>query len=165
MQLTILEQSLSTENLEQLPGHVALLAPTGKAAQRLRQTGRPAMTLQVAAPHLAADDVHLVIDEATTLTPEDAKALVGLPSVQQLTLIGQPAPEVMDLLQGHATETLKRGDSVRLVSKPDGRASKDYPLTVGQVYEVKGFMGSNVETTCDEPGRTVSYWRGRVEKA
>lgn len=34
---------------------------------------------------------------------------------------------------------------------------------VGAVYTVTDFEGSNVWTTCDEPGN-VSYWRGRVEK-
>lgn len=40
--------------------------------------------------------------------------------------------------------------------------SQHYPLTVGRDYQVHAFYGSNVVTTCDETGRTVDYWRGRV---
>ncbi len=47
---------------------------------------------------------------------------------------------------------------------PDGRTAQHYPLTVGNVYRVMGFDGSNVITTTDEPGREASYWRGRVER-
>lgn len=54
------------------------------------------------------------------------------------------------------------GDTVALVSKPDGSMSQHYPLTVGCEYQVQDFYGSNVVTTCDETGRTVDYWRGRV---
>lgn len=59
---------------------------------------------------------------------------------------------------------VRQGCIVRLLSKPDGCASRDYPLTVGNTYSVLGFDGSNVITTTDEPGRTAAYWRGRVER-
>lgn len=60
--------------------------------------------------------------------------------------------------------SLVQGDRVRLLSKPDGVHSQHYPLTVGAEYEVVGFIGSNVQTTTDEPGLCADYWRGRVEK-
>jgi hypothetical protein len=56
------------------------------------------------------------------------------------------------------------GDTIRLISKPDGSISQHYPLTVGGEYKVQDFYGSNVVTTCDEQGCTVDYWRGRVVK-
>jgi hypothetical protein len=61
-----------------------------------------------------------------------------------------------------STEKITAGASVKLISAPDGAMSKHYPLTVGNTYEVKGFEGSNVITTTDEPGRAASYWIGRV---
>jgi hypothetical protein len=63
------------------------------------------------------------------------------------------------------TENIIIGDRVILISKPTGCVSKDYPLTVGNTYEVVGFYGSNVITTCDEPNKVVDYWRRRVRKA
>lgn len=56
------------------------------------------------------------------------------------------------------------GDQVRLLSKPDGCQSAEYPLTVGNIYQVLDFRGSNVVTTTDNPGETANYWRGRVER-
>lgn len=61
-------------------------------------------------------------------------------------------------------QSIRPGDHVRLISKPDGYFGRHYPLTVGASYRVIYLDGSNVATTCDEPGRTVSYWRGRVER-
>lgn len=60
--------------------------------------------------------------------------------------------------------TLCRGDSVRLITKPDGYTSQHLPLTVGNIYTVHDFDGSNVITTTDDPGAEGHYWRGRVEK-
>lgn len=67
-------------------------------------------------------------------------------------------------MQDASHQILVKGDTVRLISMPSGAISQDYPLTVGREYVIRGFVGSNVVTTCDEPGRTVDYWRGRVEK-
>lgn len=59
---------------------------------------------------------------------------------------------------------LAKGDIVELVTKPNGYESRNYPLTVGNRYTITDFEGSNIWTTCDEPGRTVSYWIGSVKK-
>ncbi len=61
-----------------------------------------------------------------------------------------------------STQKIRTGASVKLISAPDGVMSKHYPLTVGKTYEVRGFEGSNVITTTDEPGHMASYWIGRV---
>jgi hypothetical protein len=61
-------------------------------------------------------------------------------------------------------QALVRGDKVRLQSKPDGQLSQHYSLTVGGIYEVMGYRGSNVQTTTDVPGERADYWHGRVEK-
>lgn len=60
--------------------------------------------------------------------------------------------------------TITPGDTVRLLSKPDGYLSQYTPATVGKEYLLKGFMGSCVVTTTDLPGDEGIYWRGRVEK-
>lgn len=60
---------------------------------------------------------------------------------------------------------IKNGDPVRLLEKPNGRAAREYPLTVGRIYQCKGHMGSNIITTTDVPGETASYHQGRVEAA
>lgn len=62
------------------------------------------------------------------------------------------------------TNSLQPGDFVRLISKPEGCYSQHLPLTVGSVYQIKYFDGSNVVTTTDLPGETGSYWNGRIEK-
>lgn len=56
------------------------------------------------------------------------------------------------------------GDSVRLVSKPNGQTTQHLPLTIGKTYKILHFDGSNVVTTTDDPELSASYWRGRVEK-
>lgn len=61
-------------------------------------------------------------------------------------------------------QSIKRGDMVRLISKPDGHLSQHCSLTVGNLYKVEGFMGTNIITDSDVPGETASYWLGRVEK-
>lgn len=61
-------------------------------------------------------------------------------------------------------DTLCRGDTVRLLTKPDGHDSRHLPLTIGKTYTIIDFDGSNVITTTDDPHREGSYWRGRVEK-
>jgi hypothetical protein len=48
------------------------------------------------------------------------------------------------------------GDLVRLTVEPSGYMSKYAPVTVGNIYEVKGYMGSCLVTTSDEPNETVS---------
>ena len=67
------------------------------------------------------------------------------------------------MLDAH-NKPMQRGDSIRLITKPDGCESTCYPLTVGGVYQVVDFMGSNVVTTTDVPNETADYWRGRVLK-
>lgn len=67
------------------------------------------------------------------------------------------------MLDAH-NEPLAVGDSVVLLSLPDGYESRHYPLTLGATYEVQAFMGSNVVTTSDEPSLSADYWRGRVAK-
>ena len=62
-------------------------------------------------------------------------------------------------------ENLKRGDSVVLLSLPDGCTSRHLPLTVGKTYVFKYFDGSNICTTTDESGLDGHYWRGRVRPA
>ena len=57
---------------------------------------------------------------------------------------------------------MRRGDRVLLLTRPDGCSARELPLTPGRVYEVLGLDAGNVVTTCDEPGREASYWRGRV---
>lgn len=59
---------------------------------------------------------------------------------------------------------LSPGDSVRLITKPTGQATQHLPLTIGNIYKILYFDGSNVVTTTDEPEQSGSYWRGRVEK-
>ncbi len=58
---------------------------------------------------------------------------------------------------------LKKGQKVRLLTKPDGCSSKFYSLTVGNIYELLYYDGSNVVTTIDIAGEDAHYWRGRVE--
>lgn len=59
---------------------------------------------------------------------------------------------------------IKKGDTVLLTTQPNGYTASDHPLTVGSTYLVTDLEGSNVWTTCDVPGMTVSYWRGWVDK-
>lgn len=57
------------------------------------------------------------------------------------------------------------GDRVKLLSMPGSCVDYyGYKLTVGNVYEVLDFDGSNVITTSDQPGQRASYNRERVEK-
>lgn len=62
------------------------------------------------------------------------------------------------------TETLSKGDTVRLVSLPTGCTSRHYKLTLDKDYLLKDFAGSCVITTTDDPHEDGMYWRGRVEK-
>lgn len=62
------------------------------------------------------------------------------------------------------TKPVRQGCRVKLVSLPTGCMSKHYPLTVGNTYHVLGFEVGNVVTTTDEPGRSASYSRTRVER-
>jgi hypothetical protein len=61
--------------------------------------------------------------------------------------------------------TIKVGDLVRLDKKPDGCLASQHALTVGNICQCRGFMGSNIVTTTDEPGETASYHIGRVSPA
>lgn len=50
-------------------------------------------------------------------------------------------------------------DTVTLHAMPDGYLSKDYALTIGKAYAVRGQMGSCVVIDTDEPGETASvHW-------
>jgi len=59
---------------------------------------------------------------------------------------------------------IKIGDTVRLVSKPDGNTSKKEPVTVGKNYICKGFDCHEIGTTSDEPGHIAFYPVKRVVK-
>lgn len=61
-------------------------------------------------------------------------------------------------------DTLRCGDFVRLLTKPIGCTTKHLPLTVGNIYRILYFDGSNVVTTTDVLNIEGSYWRGWVEK-
>jgi hypothetical protein len=60
--------------------------------------------------------------------------------------------------------TFKVGESVRLLQKPTGYTGKYAPLTVGEVYTIVAFEGSNVVTTTDQEDMTASYNRDRIGK-
>lgn len=60
--------------------------------------------------------------------------------------------------------TLCRGDTVKLISKPTGYVARHLPLTLGKTYTVLDFDCSNIVTTTDDPEIEGHYWRGRVEK-
>ncbi len=61
-------------------------------------------------------------------------------------------------------DTLFPGDKVRLLTKPDGCTSKDLPLTVGNTYTFRYFLGSCVCISTDQEGLDGHIWRGRVER-
>ena len=58
-----------------------------------------------------------------------------------------------------------KGDAVVLRQPPDGYLSRDYPVTVGNTYEVVDHMGSCIVVTTDVPDETASIWVGRFEPA
>ena len=58
---------------------------------------------------------------------------------------------------------LKRGCSVTLLEKPNGKESQHYPLTVGNVYEFLEWSGSNVIITTDVPRETASVHYSRIQ--
>jgi hypothetical protein len=61
---------------------------------------------------------------------------------------------------------LNVGDVVKLIEMPTGHDSKHYPLTIGNLYTIKAFDGSNIITNTDDPKwHLCSYNRERVEKA
>lgn len=60
---------------------------------------------------------------------------------------------------------LQPGDTVVLLSMPDGRESHTYPLTVGKRYKVEYLDGSAVAINSDDPKLPkVTIWRGRVRR-
>ena len=61
-------------------------------------------------------------------------------------------------------DSLFPGDTVVLLTKPDGCTSKDLPLTVGREYTFRYYVGSCVCITTDQPGLDGHIWRGRVQK-
>jgi len=77
----------------------------------------------------------------------------------------RPVNAIKQFLQPTLDEPSDRipvpGDQVRLLERPDGYLSQHYPLTVGGVYEVVGYMGSCLVTTTDAPNETASCWAGR----
>ncbi len=54
---------------------------------------------------------------------------------------------------------------VRLMERPDGRASQYAPVTVGAVYDVQDRMGSCLVVSTDVPGETTSLFHGRFTPA
>lgn len=51
------------------------------------------------------------------------------------------------------------GDRVRLIEKPDGYTSKDYPVHVDGIYTVHDQVGSTLYVTTDEVGELA--WIGK----
>lgn len=61
--------------------------------------------------------------------------------------------------------TLTLGSKVKLINKPDGYTSHDYPLTLGNIYKFLGMMGSCVIITTDMVNETASIHSSRVMRA
>lgn len=59
---------------------------------------------------------------------------------------------------------LRRGDRVRLLSKPTGYTAQHLPLTVGGIYIIRYLDGSNVCTSTDVAGYDGNYSSSCVEK-
>lgn len=54
------------------------------------------------------------------------------------------------------------GCTIKLIQQPDGYSSRDYPLTMGNIYTLIGWMGSCVQITTDVPNETASVHPSRV---
>lgn len=63
----------------------------------------------------------------------------------------------------HAQLPATAARQVRLIEQPDGYLSQHDPVTVGQVYDVLGSMGSCLVISTDVAGQTASIWRGRFQ--
>jgi len=62
------------------------------------------------------------------------------------------------------TDRIESGDFVILEETPDGYISQYYNVTVGQIYQVRGLMGSCLVIDEDDGGSTASIWQGRFQR-